>query len=153
MMLQVCLQPGKNPSRIDRPLTALRRSAALNSSPMALSWLATLLTSSSCSASPPGAGQGGCSPWGSRSGRGPRRLKASWCSSLSEPEVEVKQNASVGGFSSGSDSHERKRQMFQQAVSINVSSLLKDNSSCREMFAHFKVRYVFFHHLNTTSQS
>lgn len=71
------------------PLTALRRTVALNSSPMALSWLATLLISISCTASSLGAlwcveTQDGCSFWGSRSGRGPCRLQASWCSSLSE---------------------------------------------------------------------
>lgn len=70
-------------------LTALRRTVALYSSPMVLSWLATLLTSNSRAALSLGAlfwlvTQDGCSLWGSRSGRGPCPPLASWCSSLSE---------------------------------------------------------------------
>lgn len=70
-------------------LTALCRTAALYSSPMVLSWLATLLTSNSRAALSLGAlfwlvTQDGCSLWGSRSGRGPCSPLASWCSSLSE---------------------------------------------------------------------
>lgn len=72
-------------------MCTLCRTVALNSSPITLSWLATLLSSSSCTASPLGArccgeAQDGCSFWGSRSGRGPCRLEACSCSSLSESD-------------------------------------------------------------------
>lgn len=69
-------------------LTALRRIVSLNSSPIILSWPATLLTSSSSAASPPGprgcgAARDKCSFWGSRSGRGPCLLETCWYSSSS----------------------------------------------------------------------
>lgn len=74
-------------------LTALRRIVALYSSPMVLSWLATLLTSNSRAALSLGAlfwlvTQDGCSLWGSRSGRGPCPPSASRCSSLSESTAQ-----------------------------------------------------------------
>lgn len=69
-------------------LTALLRTLVLYSSPMVLSWpasssMASLLGNLWCSEA-----LSGCSLLGSRSGRGPCWLDASWCSSLSDSAAE-----------------------------------------------------------------
>lgn len=73
-------------------LTALWSSVALNSSPMVLSWMATLLTLGSNVPSPGPPGWDGsldrCSVCGSRSGRGPCLRLRSCCVLWSRPTAE-----------------------------------------------------------------
>lgn len=81
--------PHSNHNRLQvSTLTALWRSVALNSSPMVLSWMATLLTVLS-----PGPlrwveSLDRCSVCGSRSGRGPCLWQGSCCASWTKPTAE-----------------------------------------------------------------
>lgn len=71
-------------------LTALWRSVALNSSPMVLSWTATLLSCNVPSSGPLGWDESldRCSVCGSRSGRGPRLWLRSCCVLWSKPTAQ-----------------------------------------------------------------
>lgn len=80
------------------PLTALWRSVALNSSPMVLSWMATLLTLS-CTVLSLGPlwcdeSLDRCSVGGSRSGRGPSLWQGSCCGPWPKPATERHQTKS-----------------------------------------------------------
>lgn len=90
-------------------LTALWRSVALNSSPMVLSWMATLLTLGCNVASSGPLGWDGsldrCSVCGSRSGRGPCLWLRSCCVLWSKPTA--KRPKSVNHTESGIPSFNR----------------------------------------------